>query len=242
MSKAPPPDASGRASPTRSGELASDASTPPASSPASPSSTGDASPAPGANTSRASSRTTATGKALQAQVAERRRLVRRLLAEGMSRAEVVALLVKGAVIERGKAGEAIKMIMCSETTAKNDVRAVAEEYKGLFSDEDHAAVEIGTSIDRIRKLAAGGRSEHVRLLANKMIIELAAGGAPQFKTLLSARRAGAEDLDTPEVPRAEGDELERLELEELKRVHAQKRLRVDAMGLTVVPGGKQGSG
>lgn len=116
--------------------------------------------------------------------AERQRLVRRLLVEGMTQGAIVRALVGGVQLPDGRTAQV------SESTARRDVREVAREFDGLFTDADAAVIEVSAAYDRIGKIAkaamAAGRYGDA-LRAELALVRLATCRRPEWATLHGRR-------------------------------------------------------
>lgn len=185
-------------------------------------------------------------KATAYQVTERRRIVRRLVVEGVPEGEIVAMFVNGVDTKNPHLG--VKgVVQVSESTARRDLALVLEEFAGLFTSEDAATLEIGAARERIRQIAvraaSGPRPQyHAALAANVRLIDLAARGCPAYHHLASTRVASGglppDELDEDERKlAAEVAELRSLPQDELERRHHQLEARSRALGLKVHPGG-----
>lgn len=176
------------------------------------------------------------------QVQVRRRLVRRLLVEGMAEGEIVQVLVKGV---QGPDG---KPIQVSESTARRDLAAIAEEFKAIFDSEEAIEREIGAAFESFkgisRKAQAGPKPNyHAAISALDRVVKIAASRSPRWRHLAggSGARAVGElpplvEADDAEL-QARAQELARMDSAELIAHHRQLRERVAALGLEVVEGG-----
>lgn len=119
--------------------------------------------------------------------AERQRLVRRLLVEGTSQGAIVRALVGGVQLPDGRTAQV------SESTARRDVREVAREFDGLFTDADAVVIEVSAAYDRIGKIgkaamAAGRYGDALR--AELALVRLATCRRPEWATLHGRRLEG----------------------------------------------------
>lgn len=116
--------------------------------------------------------------------AERQRLVRRLLVEGTSQGAIVRALVGGVQLPDGRTAQV------SESTARRDVREVAREFDGLFTDADAVVIEVSAAYDRIAKIgkaamAAGRFGDALR--AELALVKLVTSRRPEWATLHGRR-------------------------------------------------------
>lgn len=130
--------------------------------------------------------------------AERQRLVRRLLVEGTTQGAIVRALVGGVQLPDGRTAQV------SESTARRDVREVAREFDGLFTDADAVVIEVSAAYDRIGKIgkaamAAGRYGDALR--AELALVKLATCRRPEWATLHGRRLE-----DIPGEPGGAGDE------------------------------------
>jgi len=121
-----------------------------------------------------------------AAVLDRRRLVRRFLVEGTARSAVVAHLVRGVKLDDGRT------IRVSESTARRDVAAVAEEFVGLFEDADMVALEVGSAAERIKEDARKLRQGHKYAQAARielLYVRLITAQRPEWAALHGGKTA-----------------------------------------------------
>lgn len=116
--------------------------------------------------------------------AERQRLVRRLLVEGTPQGTIVRALVAGVALPDGR------NVTVSESTARRDVREVAREFDGLFTDADAVVIEVSAAMDRIGKigkaaLAAGRYGDALR--AELALVRLVTCRRPEWGALHGRR-------------------------------------------------------
>lgn len=133
---------------------------------------------------------------------ERQRLVRRLLVEGTAQGTIVRALVAGVQLPDGRTAQV------SESTARRDVREVAREFDGLFTDADATVIEVAAAYDRIGKIgkaamAAGRFGDALR--AELALVKLATCRRPEWATLHGRGARGLEGEGEGDAPT--GDEL-----------------------------------
>lgn len=182
-------------------------------------------------------------KATAHQVTVRRRLIRRLLVEGMAEGEIVQVLQKGV---QGPDG---KPIQVSESTARRDLAAVSEEFRAIFDSDEAVEREIGAAWEQYkgiaRKAQAGPRPNyHAAISALDRVVKIAASRSERWRHLAgpAAARTAAElpplvEGDDAEL-QARAQELARMDGPELQAHHRQLRERLAALGLEVVDGGQ----
>ena len=180
------------------------------------------------------------------EVIARRRVVRRLLVEGMPEGEIVRRLVEGLAVGS-------KTFQVSEATARRDLVAISDEFRGLFDSEDAIEREIGVAWERYKRLASeamnpkpvGGRPQrpqyHAAITALDRVVKIAASRSARWRHLAGGAAMRAE-LGTPEIGEeqehaqrlaARAQELAQLEPDELRGHHRKLRERMEAHGLTV---------
>lgn len=186
------------------------------------------------------------GKQTAHQVVVRRRVVRRLLVEGMAEGEIVAALTKG--LE----GPGKVVIRVSEATARRDLAAVSEEFRAIFDSDDAVEREIGVAWERYKGIAkqaiSGPRPQlHAAIAALDRVVRIAASRSPRWRHLAGS----AASRMNPEPPGGLGDaedaellaraqELAGMDEEDLKAHHRRLRARMTEMGLEVLDGGPVG--
>jgi hypothetical protein len=175
-------------------------------------------------------------------VVSRRRLVRRLLVEGMGEGEIVRVLVAG--VQAG--GEVVRV---SEATARRDLAAVAAEFRDLFDSDDSVELEIGAAWERYKGIAKAASSGprpnfHAAISALDRVVKIAASRSPRWRHLAGSA-ASRTTTDTPGlIPEGDAElvaraqELAGLDDQELREHHRRLRERMNALGLTELPGGK----
>lgn len=187
--------------------------------------------------------TVARRKQTAHQVQVRRRLVRRLLVEGMAEGEIVQVLVQGV---QGPDGKPIKV---SEATARRDLAAVSAEFAAIFDSDEAVEREIGAAWEAYkaiaRKAQAGSRPNyHAAISALDRVVRIAASRSERWRHLAGAHGRRASEGDAP--PLVEGDDAEllaraqevaRMDDRELLAHHRQLRQRIADLGLEVVDGG-----
>lgn len=178
------------------------------------------------------------GKATAHQVQVRRRLIRRLLVEGMAEGEIVRALEAGV---QGADGHPIR---ASESTIRRDLAAVSAEFQALFDSEDAIEREIGAAWEAYkgiaRKAQAGPRPNyHAAISALDRVVKIAASRSPRWRHLAGAAAArSGPDLPLVDTPDAElvarAQELAAMDSTELRAHHRQLRERMAALGLELV--------
>lgn len=175
------------------------------------------------------------------QVQVRRRLIRRLLVEGMAEGEIVRAVTAGV---RGADGQ---VIQASESTVRRDLAAVSDEFRALFDSDDAIEREIGAAWEGYkaiaRKAQAGNRPNyHAAISALDRVVKIAASRSPRWRHLAGSAASRTttefpglvEDGDAEIVARAQ--ELASMDDQELRAHHRQLRERMDALGLELVDG------
>lgn len=177
-------------------------------------------------------------KATDPDQVERRRLVRRLIVENVSNAEIVRLMVEGVKLAGGKC------VKVSDSTARRDIEAVEAEFADLFPTEAAADAEIGKCLELYKTIAhaavKGARPQyHAATTALDRIVKIAASRSSRWRhlagTLVPAPGAGGGDVDAEAAARVA--ELTSADDPELVGYHRRLTERLSALGLTVHPGG-----
>lgn len=184
-----------------------------------------------------------SAKATAHQVQIRRRLVRRLVVEGMAEGEIVRALVLGV---QGPDGKAIRV---SEATARRDLAAISDEFKALFDSDEAVEREIGAAWETYkgiaRKAQAGPRPNlHAAIAALDRVVKIAASRSPRWRHLAGSAASRTtepipglvEDSDAEILARAQ--ELAGMEPDQLRAHHRQLRERMADLGLDLVDGGR----
>jgi len=176
------------------------------------------------------------------QVVARRRVVRRLLVEGMADGEIVRALVIGLPIE----GRVVKV---SEKTARDDLAAVSDEFRDLFDCDDAVEREIGAAWERYKLIAKNAQlgkrpNYHAAIAALDRVVKIAASRSTRWRHLAGSAASKATTELPGLVPETDAEllaraqELAGLEPDDLREQHRQLRDRVEALGLARGPAGE----
>lgn len=177
-------------------------------------------------------------KATDPDQVDRRRLVRRLIVENVSNAEIVRLMVEGVKLSSGKC------VKVSDSTARRDIEAVEAEFADLFPTEAAADAEIGKCLELYKTIAhsavKGPRPQfHAATTALDRIVRIAASRSGRWRhlagTLVAPPGGGGGDVDAEAAARVA--ELASADDPELTQYHRRLTERLAALGLTVHPGG-----
>lgn len=164
----------------------------------------------------------------------------------MADGEIVRVLVSGVA---GPDGKPIKV---SEATARRDLAAISDEFRGIFDSDDAIEREIGAAFQRYKLIgtkAMGGKrpNYHAAIAATDRVVKIAASRSDRWGHLAGTGRArGAQEVGPAAPLVAEGDaelvaraqELMTKPLDELRTHHRRLRERMDELGLTLEAGGE----
>lgn len=186
---------------------------------------------------------TAHGHAQQAQLLERRSIVRGLLVECVPEWQIKRQLVEGFKIPDSNVAGGFRIYApVSLSTAKRVLNEVANEFRDLFDDADHVEREIGAAFERLKRIA--DRAERAgkytsAITANDRIIKLLAPRSKRWQHVTTGETplAGGGSIEPPKTPEGLPVAVGDAELAELAREHSRLARQIERMGLTVIVGG-----